>query len=221
MFWRKKQLNYQLDRALQLNTPIQDMSFTIFDTETTGFAIGSDDGLIEIGAVHVERLEVTDRTFQTFVNPARQLPVHITKLTSIEQQHVDDAPSPVCAIESYFKFSEESQSDGWIGHHLDFDMLVLKKELARANYTYRQPSSFDTMNFIHYLHPTSDQLDLDDYAKFFGTKRFQRHRALGDALTTAHLFVELVKQLEGKGITTLADLIRIKKREMILNASLF
>lgn len=210
MFGKKRRLNVQLDRELRLDTRIQDMSFTVIDTETTGFAIGADDGLIEIGAVHIERLEVTDRTFQTYVNPIRPIPSHITALTSIEQAHVDLAPSPVEAIRQFFDFIVTCQSDRWIGHHFGFDKLVLKKELARANCTYKEPASFDTMDLIQHLYPTADQLDLDDYAQFFGTTRFQRHRALGDALSTAHLFVELVKRLEKRNVTTLSDLLRIK-----------
>jgi DNA polymerase III subunit epsilon len=221
MFGRKKRLNYKLDKALQLDTKLQDMNFTVFDTETTGFAIGADDGLIEIGAVHIEKLEVTDRTFQTFVNPSREIPDHIRKLTSIEQHHVEKAPSPLEAIESYFQFIVEGESGGWIGHHLGFDTQVIKKELTRAKCTYEEPSSIDTMDLINYLNPAWDQRDLSDYAQLFGTKIFPRHRALGDALTTAHLFVELVKQLEGKNVTTLADLLRIKHCMMHRKAALF
>ena len=55
MFWRKKRLNYKLDQSFLLDTKLRDMPFTVFDTETTGFAIAADDGLIEIGAVHVEK----------------------------------------------------------------------------------------------------------------------------------------------------------------------
>ena len=210
MFWRRKRLNYELDQSLQLDTKIQDMSFTIFDTETTGFAISANDRLIEIGAVHVDRLEVTDWTFQTFVNPSRKIPEHITRLTSIEQHHVENAPSPLEAIESYFQFIEETKSGGWVGHHVSFDEMVIKKELHREKYSYGRPSSFDTKDLIDYLFPSWEQRDLEEYSKLFGTEIFERHRALGDALTTAHLFVEILKRLESKGITTLSDLVRIK-----------
>jgi len=197
------------------------MSFTIFDTETTGFAIGADDRLIEIGAVHVENFEVTDRTFQTFVNPLRKIPDNIKKLTSIEQHHVDTAPSALKAIESYFQYIEHNKSAGWIGHHISFDETVIKKELGREKYSYEQPSSFDTMDLINHLNPHGDQLDLEAYAKEYGTKIFERHRALGDALTTAYLFVEILNRLESENITTLADLIRVRNRQTQKYASQF
>jgi len=221
MFWRRKRLDYELDQSLQLDTELRDMSFTVFDTETTGFAIGADDRLIEIGAVHVERLEVTDRTFQTFVNPSRHIPKHITRLTSIEQHHVDVAPSPLEAIESYFQYIEINKSAGWVGHHVSFDEMVIKKELQRQKRSYGQPSSFDTKDLIDFLNPSWEQRDLEEYANIFGTETFERHRALGDALTTAHVFVEVLKRLESKGITTLSDLIRMKNGRANQNVAQF
>lgn len=221
MFWRKKQLQYELSQSLQLDTKLADMSFTVFDTETTGFSIDTCDRLIEIGAVHVEQLEVTDRTFQTFVNPTRDIPAHITKLTSIEQQHVNHAPTSLEAIKSYFQFVEDNKSYGWIGHHLNFDTMVIKKELDRARHSYEEPSNFDTFDLIDYIAPSSNQHNLEEYAAIFGTKAFERHRALGDALTTAHLFVEILKQLEHQGVTTLSHLLRLKNSKVQQKAAIF
>ncbi|HHY21628.1 MAG TPA: 3'-5' exonuclease [Bacilli bacterium] len=207
MFWKRKRLHYQLNQPLRLDTPFRDMSFTVFDTETTGFAIGAKDRVIEIGAVHVENLEVTDRTFQTYVNPEREIPEHITKLTTIEQSQVDDAPTALEAIESFFQFIEDNKSSGWVGHYLSFDVMVIKKELQRVKYTFEQPLYLDTLDLIGYLCPSWEMRDLERYAQAFGTSMFDRHRALGDALTTAHLFVELLRLLEDRGKTTLGDLI--------------
>ncbi|MBO0602338.1 3'-5' exonuclease [Sporosarcina sp. E16_3] len=221
MFWRKQRLNYKLDQSFLLDTKLRDMPFTVFDTETTGFAIAAYDGLIEIGAVHVDKLEVTDRVFQTFVKPLGEIPEHITKLTSIEQHHVENAPTPLEAIESYFQFIEDTKSGGWIGHHVSFDTLVIKKELQRVKCSYEEPPSFDTIDLINYLNPSWDQRDLAEYARIFGTRTFERHRALGDALTTAHLFIELLKRLEDKGVLTLADLLRLKHGKLLLKNARF
>jgi DNA polymerase-3 subunit epsilon len=139
MFWKKRKMTYELDRKPTLNTPLDELSFTVFDTETTGFAVGAADRLIEIGAVHVENLVVTDKTFQTYVNPNRLIPDEIVTLTGINNQMVSDAPSSLQAIEDYFAYVEKSGSDGFVGHYISFDLMVLKKELARAKYTYETP----------------------------------------------------------------------------------
>lgn len=209
MFWKKKSLHYKLDQQPALSTPLRDLSFTVFDTETTGFAIGSKDRLIEIGAVHIEGLTVTDRTFQTYVNPERDIPLHISELTGISQKQVEDAPAAIEAIEQFFRFIEESRSGGWVGHYLSFDVMVIKKELQRQKFTFEQPLYLDTLDLIGYLSPSRDMRDLETYAKNFGTYIFERHSALGDALTTAHLFVELLRLIEDRGKTTLADLVQV------------
>ncbi|MBU8878459.1 3'-5' exoribonuclease [Bacillus sp. FJAT-29790] len=205
----KKRLNYRLGESLQLDTPVRDLSFTVFDTETTGFAIGANDRVIEIGGVLVEKMEVTDKTFQSFINPHRVIPAHITELTSIEQKHLEEAPSALEAIDQFFQFMVNHQSTGWVGHYLSFDAMVIKKELQREKFKFNEPMSFDTLDFINYLYPTWDMHDLEEYAHLFNTKVFTRHRALKDALTTAHVFVELLRRLEEKGITRLGDLLRL------------
>ncbi|QUW20718.1 3'-5' exonuclease [Sporosarcina sp. Marseille-Q4063] len=221
MFGRRKRLSYNLGQSIQLDTKLSDMSFTVFDTETTGFSISKDDRLIEIGAVQVEHLQVTDRTFQTFTNPNRDIPESITQLTSIEQKHVENAPTSFKAIKNFFQFVEENQSSGWVGHHLNFDRLVIAKELQRASYSYNEPSTFDTFDLIDYLIPACNQRDLEEYADIFDTQTFERHRALGDAMTTAHLFVELLKRLEQQGITTLAHLLRLKNGKVQREIAMF
>lgn len=215
MFWRKNRLSYTLCQPLHVNTKLKDMSFIVFDTETTGFSIETHDRLIEIGAVLVEKLTVTDEIFQTFVNPSCEIPAHISELTSIEQRHVDNAPSALEAIQQYFQFVEATGSNGWVGHHLQFDTMILKKELQREKYSCDFPPTFDTFNLIEYLQPNSKHLNLEGYATFFDTPIFERHRALGDALTTAHLFVKLIKRLEENNITTFGDLLRMKHKHSI------
>lgn len=209
MFWRKNKLEYSLAQKPPLNTKIRDLNFVVFDTETTGFAIGSKDRLIEIGAVKVKGLEVTDETFHSYVNPERTIPPEITELTGVHNHHVENAPKSLEVIESFFQFIEDCESTGWVGHYLSFDIMVLKKELQRNKVTFEQPLYIDTLDILGFLAPSWDIRDLEDYARSFSTKIFERHSAIGDALTTAHLYVELLRYLEDRGKTTLADLIEV------------
>lgn len=213
MFWKKKKLHYQLVQDQPLNTPIRELSFTVFDTEATGFSVGSHDRLIEIGAVHVENMQVTDQVFQTYVNPHREIPERITQLTGISNADVADAPDSLEAIEQFYQYMERNKSGGWVGHYLAFDVTVLKKELLRHKYTFDEPLYVDTLDLIGYLAPSWDMRDLQHYALNFGTNIFKRHSAMGDALTTAHLFVELLHYVEDRGKYTLGDLIEITRDE--------
>ncbi|WNF37535.1 exonuclease domain-containing protein [Bacillaceae bacterium IKA-2] len=211
MFWKKRKMAYELDRKPALNTSLEELSFIVFDTETTGFAIGSKDRLIEIGAVLVENLTVTDKTFQTYVYPNRLIPDDIVELTAIDNEMVRNAPQALEAIEDFFAFIEKCGCDGIVGHYISFDLMVLKKELAREKFTYETPLNFDTLNLIGFLSPSWDMRDLEDYSRTFSTNIYQRHSAIGDALTTAHLFVELLRLIKGRGKNTLGDIIQISE----------
>lgn len=209
VFWKRKKMKYELDQRPSLSTPLEKLAFTVFDTETTGFAIGATDRLIEIGAVHVENLTVSDKTFQTYVNPNRLIPEEIVELTEISNEMVKEAPQALQAIDEFFSYIVDCGSDGFVGHYISFDLMVLKKELAREKYTYDSPFSFDTLDLIGYLNPSWDMRDLEHYAKTFSTNIFKRHSALGDALTTAYLFCELLKLIQDRGKNTLGDLLQI------------
>ncbi|MDA3128744.1 PolC-type DNA polymerase III [Aliibacillus thermotolerans] len=213
MFWKKKNRHFHMAQPVSMNTPLSELTFTVFDTETTGFSIQKNDRLIEIGAVQVEGLEVTDKTFHTFVNPSREIPPHITELTGIKEEDVRDAPPAFEAIHDFYQFMQREKSDGWGGHYLSFDVMVLKKELQREKYTFAEPMGIDTLDLIGFLNPTGDICDLEHYAKRYHTTTFQRHSALGDAKTTAHLLVALLRHIEKKGKKTVLDLINIKRNE--------
>ncbi|WP_100374162.1 3'-5' exonuclease [Bacillus sp. FJAT-45037] len=209
VFWKKQKLDYSLQSDIPLNTSIRDLTFTVFDTETTGFAINRSDRMIEIAAVSVSNLEVQEQTFQTYVNPERDIPTKITDLTNISPEMVEQAPKSLEALNRFFQFNEATGCNLWVGHYVSFDMLVVKKELHRNEYAFEPPLFVDTLDFIGYLNPSRDMRDLEVYALQFGTLIYERHQALGDALTTAHLFCELMRHLEDRGKTTLADLLEI------------
>ncbi len=194
-----------------LNTPLRELTFTVFDTETTGFAVGARDRLIEIAAVHVSQLNVRQETFQMYVNPERDIPTEIIELTGISEEIVKDAPNSLEAIEAFFAFNEQGKSGIWVGHYVSFDVMVLKKEVQRHQYRIDLPICIDTLDLIGYLSPSKHMVDLEKYARQFGTRMYERHQALGDALTTAHLFCELLHHLEDRGKHTLADLIDISE----------
>ncbi|MGN1401182.1 MAG: PolC-type DNA polymerase III [Bacillus sp. (in: firmicutes)] len=202
-------LNYE---NTPLSTPFEELTFTVFDTETTGFQVQRYDRMIEIGAVIVKGLTVMEeKQFQMYVNPDRQISREITDLTSITNEMVKNAPDALTAIASFFEFVEKSNSVGFVGHYVDFDMRVIKSELKRGKLTYRKYMSIDTISLLERFPFAEQKLDLGQYAELFQTRAYKRHSAIGDALTTAYLFVDLLTRLKQQGIRTFGDLLRVGK----------
>lgn len=194
-------------KDIPLLTPLAKLRFTVFDTETTGFHVAKEDRLIEIGAVHVQGFEVLEqRQFQTYINPNKHISQEITQLTSIDDTIVESAPQAVEAISDFFDFVGSHDSVCFVGHYVAFDMLVLISELKRQKLILRDCRSIDMLDLIGSLDPSNDMRDLERYARNFNTRIYTRHSAIGDALTTAYLFVELLRQLDERGRKTWGDI---------------
>lgn len=214
MFWLKQSISCPLDDTLPLSTPITEVPFTVYDTETTGFQIATTDRLIEIGAVQMKGYEVLEKhTFQTYVKPNRAIPKMITELTGITEEKVKAAPESLDAINAYFDFIEKNKSAALVGHYVAFDEMVLRQEIRRAKHVFKKPKLIDTLNVIGFLSPSWDMRDLERYAMAFGTRIYERHSALGDALTTAYLFSELLQQFIERGYKTWGELLRYSDAE--------
>ncbi|WP_102348272.1 3'-5' exonuclease [Bacillus sp. Marseille-P3661] len=215
MFWLRNSITIPLDDTLPLSTPIRDTPFTVYDTETTGFQMATTDRLIEIGAVHMRGYEVLGHhTYQTYVKPKRAIPPEITELTGINDHKVKSAPESLDAIGNFLDFIKSNNSVALVGHYVAFDMLVLKQELRRAKQVLKKAKTIDTLDMIGFLSPTAkDMRDLEQYAIAFGTRIYERHSALGDALTTAFLYSELLQQFIDRGYKTWGELIQYSGAE--------
>ncbi|GIN63022.1 hypothetical protein J27TS8_30150 [Robertmurraya siralis] len=214
MFFQRRNISCPLIyRDIPLVSPLESLKYIVFDTETTGFLVSSGDRLIEIGAVMIEGFNVReDKVFQTYVNPKRQISREITELTSITDEKVKNAPTALQAIERFFDFVESEETVCLIGHYISFDALVLKTELKREKFNLKHLYTIDTLDLIGFIAPSYDMRDLERYARIFGTRIYERHTALGDALTTAYLFVELLWQFKQRGYDTWGELMDVTKK---------
>ncbi|WLR50689.1 3'-5' exonuclease [Bacillus tianshenii] len=209
MFWLRKSLNCPLDESIPLNKPLEELNFTVYDTETTGFQVATTDRMIEIGAVNMRGFDVLDKeTFQIYVDPKREIPQQIVELTGISQDKVDGASGPQEAIERFFDFVQSNESIALVGHYVEFDIMVLKNELRRQKLAFKKPTTVDTLDLIGFLAPSWEMRELERYAMAFGTRIYERHSAIGDALTTAHLYSELLRLFQDRGCNTWGELLK-------------
>ena len=174
-----------------------DDTYVVFDLETTGFS-PIKDKIIEIGAVKVEHGKITDR-FSTFVNPKVPIPFEITKLTSITDAMVLDAPTIEEVLPEFLDFIDGA---ALVAHNAGFDVGFIEQNLR---YQDIQPdfTSVDTVALARILLPTLSKFKLNIVAKALNISLENHHRAVDDAGATAEIFVKFVQMLEEREIYTL------------------
>ena len=168
-------------------------SFVVFDIETTGFSSVTNH-IIEIGAVKVENGKIVDR-FSTYVNPQEPIPYRITKLTTITDADVMDAPTIDQVLPEFFAFCEGCVL---VAHNASFDIGFIKENARRLGLPYAY-THVDTLAMARVLLPQLAKFTLDHVAKTVGVSLENHHRAVDDAEATAEIFEKFIPMLLEKG----------------------
>ena len=167
--------------------------FVVFDIETTGFSSVTNH-IIEIGAVKVENGKIVDR-FSTYVNPQEPIPYRITKLTTITDADVMDAPTIDQVLPEFFAFCEGCVL---VAHNASFDTGFIKENARRLELPYEY-THVDTLAMARVLLPQLAKFTLDHVAKTVGVSLENHHRAVDDAEATAEIFEKFIPMLLEKG----------------------
>lgn len=169
---------------------LKENTFVVFDLETTGLVNvptgGKMDAITEIGAVKIIDGEIREK-FTTLVNPERKLDDEIVRLTGITDDMVKDAPRIAEVIPDFYKFCDGCYL---VGHNVQFDYRFIQYYAAQEEYAFEQ-KTFDTLA-IAQSELFLKNYKLDTIADHYGIA-FNHHRAWDDALTTAKIFIELIK----------------------------
>ena len=171
--------------------------FVVFDIETTGFS-PVNNRIIEIGAVKVERGEITER-FSSFVNPDVPIPFEIEKLTGINDSMVMEAPMIEEVLPRFLEFCEGCVL---VAHNASFDMSFIMENCRRQGFSDRF-TYVDTVGIARILLPGQAKHTLDAVAKTMGVSLENHHRAVDDAEATAHIFVKFIPRLRENGAENL------------------
>ena len=203
--------------------PLERVRFWVVDVETTGLGPPRD-RVIEVAAVEVYNYR-QGGALTSLVNPGVPLPEFITRLTGITPAMLAGAPSP----EALFPYLHRLFSDAaLVAHSAAFDLKFLKHEWQTALGLTLELPCFCTVRLARRILPELPEHNLDALAQKlrlrFGPPGHARgrHRALGDALATAALFLKFLRRLRAAGLATLADLRRfqnlpLRKAQTLLN----
>ena len=187
---------------------IEDATFVVTDTETTGTSPSSD-RVIELAAVKLFDGEVVD-TFQQLINPGRSIPKRITQITGISTAMVYDAPAVDAVLSDYLDFLG---NDIFTAHNLSFDRNFINAELGRIGATELDVDTLCTLRLARRLLPGLKSKGLSRLIQFYNLQVNSRHRALGDAEATATILQQFVSQLAFEHeIETVDELLTFQNR---------
>jgi DNA polymerase-3 subunit epsilon len=203
--------------SFNFNQPIAETEFVIFDTETTGLNVKRGDRIVSISAVRLKegRIDLSD-AFHEIINPDRDIPSASAVIHEILPRMVNGKPT----IEHILpKFIAYIGSSVLVAHHEWLDMSFLNREMCCLYGIPIQNVILDTAILDHVLlakKPTASvaatmktDSTLAAVAERYHVTVEGLHSSLWDALATAQIFQQMIKEVQRLGILSLKDLLKL------------
>ncbi len=168
------------------NNKIMDKTIVVFDIETTGLDVNSDE-IIELGALKIERGNIMEK-FSTFVKPSVEISAKISNLTGITNEMVEDAPMVEDVLKDFYDFTR-----GCVlcGHNIiKFDLPFIKRVGKEFGFNFDN-EFIDTMNEARLARLRISHFNLASVLKVLGLKNEGAHRAFNDVFATAQVLLKL------------------------------
>jgi DNA polymerase-3 subunit epsilon len=190
------------------NDVLSEAPFVVVDVETTGARAISGDRITEVAVVHVQN-GVATKVFDTLVNPERPIPPAVMALTNINWEMVKDAPRFRDIVPQLLSVLE---GNVFVAHNANFDWRFIANEVERVTRRPLQGRRLCTVRMARRLLPQCRRRNLDALQHFYGIENYARHRAGGDAVATAAIFLRMIDVARENGHETLDDLDRAISR---------
>ena len=200
------------DRPLgqvDLDRPLADLVYTVFDTETTGLEPANGDEIIQIGALRVLNGRLLQQEhFEQLVDPRCALKPASIAIHGITDSMLLGKPTIDQVLPAFHDFCADTVL---VGHNVAFDMRFLEIKESTLGVRFDQPV-LDTLLLSAVAHPNQESHSLEAIMQRLGIDIDQRHNALADATATALVFVRLLPALADRGITTLGQAIEASQK---------
>lgn len=197
------------DKSIDLDRKLSDLTYTVFDTETTGLQPSNGDEIIQVGAARIVNGRLLrQETFDQLVDPEIPLKPEGIPIHGITEDMVRGQPNIDLVLPAFHEFCEDTVL---IAHNAAFDMRFLQLKEERTGIRFTQPV-LDTLLLSAVVHPNQESHKLDVILERLGITIGTRHNALEDALATGEVFLKLVKLLEDQGIVTVRQALEASEK---------
>ena len=179
------------NRSPPVNTFVSNVTFVVFDTETTGFS-PTTDRIVEVGVVKFRNGKVIEEK-SWLINPQRDIPYWATKVHGINNAMVKDKPT---FQEIYPEFQEFIRGSVLMAHNARFDISFVKAEAKRAGEPMPPNAVIDSLSLFRKWYPKSTSHSVEAVARASEIKTDTLHRAMADSLYVFLIFDKTLKERE-------------------------
>ena len=204
---RPEYYDFDLFKVAEQNRSLDDrllteLTYTVFDTETTGLNPSEGDEIIQVGAARIVNNRLLKQEFiDQLVDPQRNIPAASIPIHGITPDMVKGQPTIGQVLPAFHQFAQDTVL---VAHNAAFDMRFLQLKEASTGLTFDHPV-LDTLLLSAVVHPNQDSHRLEAIAERFNVTVIGRHTAMGDAMVTAEVLLRLIPLLAEKGIHTLGQ----------------
>jgi DNA polymerase-3 subunit epsilon len=182
--------------------PLGDLTYTVFDLETTGLEPSRGDEIVSIGAVRIlHGMLLSHESFDCLVDPQRSISESSMAIHGITPDMVRGQPTIGQVLPHFSRFVDTTVL---VGHNVAFDMKFLELLRPSTGIEFTSPV-LDTLLLAELAFGESAAHSLEWLSSRLGVDITGRHTALGDSLVTAEVFLKLIPLLETKGLVTLGE----------------
>ncbi|MDX9695261.1 MAG: exonuclease domain-containing protein [Bacteroidales bacterium] len=162
--------------------------YAIIDIETTGLS-PVNEKITEI-AIYLHDGEKIKDSFTTLINPERKISAHITQLTGITNEMVENAPKFWEVAKDIVTLTENCI---FVAHNASFDYNFIRSEFKSLGYNFSR-DRLCTVKLSRKIIPGFKSYSLGNLCNSLNIQVTDRHRAMGDAFATVKLFELLLQK---------------------------
>lgn len=188
---------------------LSELTYTVFDTETTGLNPSGGDEIVSIGAVRIVNGRLLqDESFEQLIDPHRSIPTASIRIHGISPEMIKDRPPIDKVLPLFHRYAVNTIL---VGHNVAFDMRLLQLKEATSKIKFTNPV-LDTLLLSSVIHPAQNDHTIEAIAERLGISIVGRHTAMGDAVATGNIFLKMLPLLAETGIMTLEDAVSASKK---------
>lgn len=198
-----------LSATTLLETPLEDVVFTVIDTETTGLS-PKKNALTEITAIQFKN-GVEQGKFSTLVKPSEDIPPEVEALTGISNAMVQQAPPLISVLTDLCAFTGSTPII--VGHNVGFDIRFITEKLQQSglssfSHRFDLTRACCTKALAVKLLPGLPSYEGIVVATQCGVVNPNPHRAEADVRMSAGILFQLIERLKKQdpNVKTLGDL---------------